>query len=122
MTKKSNSEKLGSMRLRSRRKSVANLRARQAAKPKEKMIKGRDWPNAEGWSGCKAVCKRCHYAMVDIEPMSGSGEFWHPSIDKEKKPILCVNAGGMFHNWSSEVDPFLPKKRRRALKRMGIRP
>jgi hypothetical protein len=60
--------------------------------------------------------------MSDIEPMSGYGEFYHPKVDKEGKPHWCKNSGKKFDTDSSEVEPFQKKGRRRALKRLGIRP
>jgi hypothetical protein len=101
-------------------------RFRIRAIPKPKVIVGRDWPNTDSrndtWSGCRAVCKRCHYAMRDIEPMSRYGEYWHPSIDKDGKSINCVNAGITFDQLNAEVEPFLRKRDRRRNKRNNIRP
>ena len=94
--------------------------------PTPKKVIGRDWPLADSsgsiWNGCRAVCKRCHYAMTDIEPMSGNGEFWHPSKDRDGKTINCSNAGGMFHRNDAEVEPFLRKRDRRRNKRNNVRP
>lgn len=70
----------------------------------------------------KAVCRRCHVVMQDAEPLCSSGEFYHPPLDKEGKPHWCRNAGITFTTRDLEIVPFLPKARRRALKRMGIRP
>lgn len=101
-------------------------RPRFRLRPKPKTILGRDFPltdsRGDAWSGCRAVCKRCHYAMVDAEPMAPHGEYWHPSADKEGNAINCVNAGGCFTMRDSEVEPFIRKRDRRRNKRNGIRP
>lgn len=83
----------------------------------------RDFPDCGrfGWDR-KAVCKRCHCVLVDHEPSSHYGEFWHPSLDKAGKPHTCRNSGKMFGTQDLEIVPFLPKARRRFLKRAGIRP
>lgn len=70
----------------------------------------------------KAVCRRCNCIMRDSEDMSPHGEFYHPTQDKDGKPHWCPNAGITFDTRHTEIVPFLPKARRRALKRMGIRP
>jgi hypothetical protein len=48
----------------------------------------RDFPNTPGafYNACRAVCKRCHYVMRDIEPSSAGGEFYHTTLDKNLKP------------------------------------
>jgi len=81
----------------------------------------RDFPNIDEYGHRKAVCCRCHCVMMDIEPMSPHGEYWHPTLNKKGKPHSCVNAGKSFTDRNTEVEPFLRKGRRRALKRMGIR-
>jgi hypothetical protein len=82
----------------------------------------RDFPNLDGYGTRKAVCKRCHVVIRDCEPMSGGGEFYHPKEDKEGKPHWCRNAGKTFDINSLEMEPFQKKGRRRALRRLGIRP
>ena len=81
----------------------------------------RDFPDVDAFGNRKAVCKRCHVVMPDIEPMSGLGEFYHPREDKEGKPHWCRNAGKTFTMDDMEVEPFQRKGRRRAQKRLGIR-
>jgi hypothetical protein len=60
--------------------------------------------------------------MSDIELCSGLGEFYHPTLDKEGKPHWCKNTGKKFDINSLEIEPFQRKSRRRAFKRLGIRP
>lgn len=76
----------------------------------------------EGLRNRKVVCRRCHFVMIDWEPASPNGEFWHVLRrgDVQRRP--CANTGLCFDARSSEVEPFLRKKRRRDLKRRGIRP
>jgi len=82
--------------------------------------RGRDFPNTARW-GSKAVCRRCKLVMVDVEPCSPNGEFWHVAKPHQKRAILCVNNGGVFTQKNMEIEPFMRKVRRRALKRAGIR-
>lgn len=77
-----------------------------------------EFPAIDGWGNRKAVCKRCHCVMRDCEPM-GLGEFWHPNLDKNEKPHKCKNAGRQFNTSSLELEPFLRKRERRVLKRLG---
>jgi hypothetical protein len=70
----------------------------------------------------KAVCKRCHYAMSNCEPMYKEGEYFRPLVDKAGKSIWCKNAGLYFNRTSMEIEPFLPKKDRRRNKRNNVRP
>jgi hypothetical protein len=79
-----------------------------------------DFPRTNNWGDRKAVCKRCHCVMNDCEPMSGFGEFWHPSLDKANKPHKCRNAGQRFYSTDTELEPFLRKRERRLRKRNGI--
>jgi len=82
----------------------------------------RDFPDSSPWGDRRAVCKRCHVAMNDIEPMSPNGEFWHPARDKGGKPYSCKNAGHVFTIKDLEIEPFLRKAARRRNKRLGLRP
>ena len=67
----------------------------------------------------RVVCKKCHYVMNDIEPMSRDGEYWHPISDKYGKPINCSNSGKCFHGGDKEIEPFERKRVRRNAKRLG---
>ncbi len=69
----------------------------------------------------KAICKRCKYAINDIEPGSPNGEFWHPSVDKSGNRIKCINAGKFFDISSWEIEPFVRKRVRRLEKRLKKR-
>lgn len=70
----------------------------------------------------RVVCKKCHYVMNDLEPMSPcGGEYWHPIIDKNGKPINCPNAGKSFHDDDREIEPFERKRVRRNAKRLKVR-
>lgn len=69
----------------------------------------------------KAVCVRCHAVMPDHEPMSPSGEFFHPKIDKDGKKYKCANAGRCFTLRDGEIEPFMRKGMRRRNKRNGVR-
>ncbi len=44
----------------------------------------------------RAVCKRCHSVMDDIEP-SGATEFYHPKTFNDGKANWCKNAGLSFY-------------------------
>lgn len=68
--------------------------------------------------GRKAVCRRCHAVMRDIEPDTGYGEFLHPSGRgcKNDGKILSLSP-----ELAKEVEPFLPKSARRAAARVGRR-
>lgn len=91
-------------------------------KPKQ-AAPGRDFPETDSWGiHRKAVCKRCKCVIQDGEPSSHSGEFWHPQFDKEGKPHWCRNAGKLFRAQDMEIVPFIRKKQRRNLKRLGIAP
>ena len=72
--------------------------------------------------GRKMVCRRCKLVMKDIEPMIWEGEFWHIAKPHQTRAAACVNANNYFGITSPEVEPFMRKARRRALKRHGIRP
>ena len=67
------------------------------------------WPD-----GTRAVCKRCHAVMRDLEP-SGSPEYWHPS-DRD-----CQNKGRTFTprdpDFLKELEPYRRKRERRAMTR-----
>jgi len=100
-------------------------KARKAKRDTGKKSKeNRDFPSIPGafYNTCKAVCKRCHCVMSDAEPAAPGGEFYHPSLDKNNKPHTCKNAGKVFDMNDLEMEPFMRKSRRRALKRLGIRP
>ena len=63
-----------------------------------------------------AVCKRCHYAMTDAEPMCKGGEFYHPSVDRKGNIIDCRNAGKCFSDYDLEIVPWMNKSGRRMAK------
>jgi hypothetical protein len=66
----------------------------------------------------KAVCKRCHVVMRDLEPFSGRGEFYHPNgVDLKGRPYTCKNAGKTFVTGDTEIVPFVRKRLRRTIKR-----
>lgn len=69
----------------------------------------------------KAICRRCKYVIIDYEPSSCLGEFYHPLVDKDKKLIKCSNAGKTFENDSWEMEPFVRKRIRRLEKRLNKR-
>ena len=90
---------------------------------KNKRVQGRDFPDfgIDG-RGRIAVCRRCHLIMNDCEPMDADGEFHHRVRTTPKgKEIFCVNNGRTFGESDREVEPFMRKGRRRALKRAGLR-
>lgn len=87
----------------------------------EKVLEGRDFPVIDEFGHRLAVCKRCCCIMSDCEPCYRYGEFWHPLTNKKGKPHSCKNAGKYFDMTSPEIEPFMKKSRRRALKRMKIR-
>ena len=66
----------------------------------------------------------------DFEPGSKNGEFWHPSLLKDKvTPRKCVNSGKAFYLdelkdsvKSKEFEMFQRKGERRSNKRHGVRP
>ena len=83
----------------------------------------RVFPAADAYGKRKAVCRRCHCVLADFEPGDHRPDYVHPRLDKEGKPHWCPNAGKEFSNENDpELEPFLRKGRRRALKRMGIKP
>jgi hypothetical protein len=66
----------------------------------------------------RAVCKRCHVVMRDLEPCSPKGEFYHPSgVDSKGRPYTCKNAGKTFTSGASEIVPYVRKAARRNIKR-----
>jgi hypothetical protein len=81
----------------------------------------RDFPSLDNFGSRKCVCKRCGLVMTDCEPMSGFGEFWHLARPHQTRAKRCANEGKRFHTHNAEVEPFMRKSRRRALKRMGVR-
>lgn len=81
----------------------------------------RDFPDA-GPHGLRiAVCKSCGLLMTDCEPGSWGGDFYHIAKPHQTRARRCKNDGKAFVMWDAELVPFMPKARRRALKRMGIR-
>ena len=99
-------------------------RAKPRVQPEVKQAESnRDFPETDYYGRYrKAVCKRCKCVISDCEPSSSYGEFYHPSTDKDGKPHWCPNAGRMFGTQDMELVPFMPKSRRRYLKRAGITP
>lgn len=84
----------------------------------------RDFPDLDrsGRYGVrKAVCRSCGLPMVDCEPSTWGGDFYHIAKPHHTRARRCKNEGKAFVMWDSELVPFMPKARRRALKRMGIR-
>lgn len=88
----------------------------------EVKLKDRDFPDDDPWGHRRGICRRCHLIMVDCEPMQSTGEFYHIARAHQTRAQRCINAGQQFSTDNAELLPFLPKARRRALKRMGIRP
>lgn len=88
----------------------------------KKRIVGRDFPDMDATGHRKAVCKRCHCVMNDVEPGSPNGEFMHPRFDKDLKLRRCINVGKMFDQRDSEIEPFTRKSVRARNKRNGVRP
>jgi hypothetical protein len=60
--------------------------------------------------------------MPDCEEMVAEGEFCHVARPDQTQALACLNANRSFGISSPEVTPFIRKARRRALKRLGIRP
>lgn len=71
----------------------------------------------------RAVCRRCHTIMKDIEPQIKGGEFFHKETFKNGKPNSCPNAGHCLDlvNNPTELELFVPKKLRRKAKRLKVR-
>jgi hypothetical protein len=71
----------------------------------------------------RAVCRRCHMVMDDCEPMARDGEFNHAAVHRDGTKSRCPNAGQAFYldRHAKEIEPFEPKRVRRAAKRAGIR-
>lgn len=83
----------------------------------------RDPPALEPYErGRKMVCRRCGLIMPDCEEMVAEGEFCHVAKPHQTRAAVCVNANRSFGISSPEVTPFMRKARRRALKRLGVRP
>jgi hypothetical protein len=95
---------------------------RAASDTGKKSKEHRDFPDSDEYGNRRAVCKRCHAVMNDIEPSNSGGEFFHPSHDKLGKPYKCINAGKMFTTKNIEIEPFIKKSIRRKNKRLAIRP
>lgn len=95
---------------------------REREKRDEAKLGERDFPNVDDCGHRKAVCKRCHIVMRDCEPGQWEGEFHHHEPPGNARARRCVNAGQEFSTGSREVVPFLRKRRRRALARLGFRP
>lgn len=71
----------------------------------------------------KMVCRICHLVMKDLEPMVVQGEFYHhDGIGDKPRVKACPNVNKIYRSNDPQVEPFLKKSRRRALKRMNIRP
>lgn len=81
----------------------------------------------------RAICKRCHIVMHDLEP-NGRAEFYHYEQFADGKPNHCKNAGLTFYhdgksfvvprypqsnitNINNEIEWFMRKRERRAIKR-----
>lgn len=85
-----------------------------------KVVLGRDFP-ADHRGYLKGVCRRCGLVMHDVEP-HGATEFWHIASPHQTRALACANSHQKFDERSPEVEPFMRKGRRRALRRQGIRP
>lgn len=81
----------------------------------------RDFPDLDRYGLRKAVCRRCGVPMVDCEPSTWGGDFYHLAESHQTRAKRCKNNGKAFTMWDPELVPFMPKARRRALKRLGIR-
>jgi hypothetical protein len=90
-------------------------------KPSQVMV-DRDFPDEPWWSGRKVVCRRCHLVMVDCEPSTRCGEFYHHASPHQTRALRCRNDRQQFCTEDKEIMPFLRKARRRYLKRAGIHP
>ena len=81
----------------------------------------RDIPDLDQYGHRKVVCRRCHIVMRDLEPATQGGEFYHHAMPHQKRALACPNDRHTFYQTSKEVEPFMRKGWRRALKRMGVR-
>jgi hypothetical protein len=82
----------------------------------------RDFPDYDVFSERRrGVCRRCHLIMADCEPSTAHGEFWHLASPHQTKALRCKNDRKRFDTSDAELVPFIPKARRRFLKRASIR-
>ncbi len=65
----------------------------------------------------KQVCKKCHTVIDDCEPMTPRGEFFHQGNFGDGTSNPCPNASRYFREGDPEIEPFLRKRARRAIKR-----
>lgn len=84
-----------------------------------KSLAQRKFSTIDGFGNRKAVCKKCHLIMSDIEP-SGNAEFWHIASPHQTRALRCPNNKKKFDESSPEVEPFLTKALRRRYKRLNI--
>lgn len=84
-------------------------------------VKGRDFPDEGPFEARRAVCRRCSLIMTDGEPMTRFGEFYHGARPHQTRAARCSNHGKTFGVEDREIEPFMRKKLRRALKRAGVR-
>ena len=103
--------------------SPTKMAKRTPQKTRSQLVKTtaviRDFPDLDVMGHRKAVCKRCHCVMNDIESSTTNGEYWHPSRDKDGKPWRCINAGLKFTQADLEIQPFVRKAVRRRNHRNG---
>lgn len=77
--------------------------------------------------GDRAVCKKCGTVMDDGEPMSARAEFYHKPTHRDGTKSKCPNASKMFfwdmqtNKIDPEIEPFMRKRTRRAVKRTAAR-
>lgn len=95
--------------------SSRNTRPPKVFTPKLPVLE-RDFPRLDELGHRMAVCSTCHKTLVDSEPSSKLGEFYHTPVK-----WYCANAGRFFTTASPEIEPFLPKSRRRYLRRNKLR-
>jgi hypothetical protein len=81
----------------------------------------RDFPLVNKFGDIKAVCRRCGLVINDCEPMDSRAEFFHGAKPHQTRALACPNDLKTFYAESPEIEPFMRKSRRRALKRAGIR-
>jgi hypothetical protein len=72
--------------------------------------------NNEGYAR-RVVCKRCHSVLDDCEPHGANAQYFHKTTFGDGTPNACPNAGDEFSDGDKEVEPFMRKRDRRAVKR-----
>lgn len=71
----------------------------------------------------RLVCRTCRVVMDDLEPMDRRGMFMHPSQYSDGMSSSCQNVGKVYYaeEKNREVEPFVRKRERRGIKRVGKR-